>query len=422
MSDTPVTRWVRPGREWMTACLALALVSCGGGDSTTSVEAPGPTNAEPTATTGDEIVPPPEVADLAGAADAPPEGEIPQDTMALGSRMAPKSLHIPATRRGTSHFTFDGFHRGWFARPAHQRLLTPIYGDGRVYVGGGFSSNTVYAFDARDGERQWTASAPDGGPSAAILEDDKILFNTESCTLFAVDAATGRRRWSRWLGDPLMSQPTAGNGLVFSGHILDGQSPGDLQPGTTGFGVGDGRRYGFTAMSLANGRPRWTRRIDGDVMNAAILDGDDVYLTTMRGTVYRMSQRTGVVRWRRSLHATSAPWIEGESVHVTVRRRDDGEVTERALVLAKADGQTEHEFDPVSARFVAGRPDPDVMRGWAYEGSRATVVDGRVYQTIGNEVHCRDANTRELLWRRRYTADTRARPASAPAIAACTRS
>jgi len=398
----------------------LCGTSCGGGGGSAAPEAPTGNDNEARITTGDEVVPPPEVADLAGAAEAPPEPEIPEDTTDLASRMRPRQLSIPeVAHASTERFTFDGFHRGWFARTpgGRQALLTPIYGDGKVFVGGGFGSHQVFAYDARTGEREWVASAPDGGPSAAILEDDKILYNTESCTLFAVDAATGRRRWSRWLGDPLMSQPAAAHGLVFSGHILDARSPGELTPGTTGWGTGGGRRYGFTAMSLDHGAPRWTRAIDGDVMNAPILDGDDVFLTTMRGTVYRLHQRTGRVRWRRRLHASSAPWIEGDEVHVTVRLREDGQVREKSIILARSNGRTQEEFDAVDAAYVAGRPDPGVTQGWAYEGSRATVAGGRVYQTIGNEVHCRDADTHELLWRRRYTDNPRARPASPPAIA-----
>lgn len=420
-------RGIYPGRECISlVCISLlgasALSSCGGNagsGATAPASGASTANANNEArSVGDELVPPSEVADLAGASERPPEPEIPEDTIALASRMAPRRLNIPRTRRGrTERFVFDGFHRGWFARTSGQRLLTPVYGEGKVYVGGGFSSHQLFAYDARTGEREWTASAPDGGPSAAILEDGKVLFNTESCTLFAVDANTGRRRWSRWLGDPLMSQPAAANGLVFSGHIIDGQSPGSLRAGTTGFGTGDGRRYGFTALNLSNGRPRWSRAIDGDVMNAPILEGEDVFLTTMRGSVYRMDQRTGRVRWRRRIHATSAPWLEGEEVHVTVRVREGGGVRERAVVLAKGSGETGREFDPVEAPFVSGRPDPGVQQGWAYEGSRTTVMAGRAYQTIGNEVHCRDADTGELLWRRQYSSDTRARPASPPAIA-----
>ena len=417
-------------RGWTRACQTLSLIAVAIGCGTSSgtpqgaSDSPSSRQNEARVTTGDEVVPPPDVEELAGAAEAPPEPAVPADTVALTSRMAPRALNIPTTHVGqTSRFTFDGYHRGWFARTRGglQHLLTPIYGGGKVYVGGGFSSHQVFAYDARTGESEWTASAPDGGPSAAILEDGKILFNTESCTLFAVDADTGRQRWSRWLGDPLMSQPAAANGLVFSGHLIDGQSPGGLEAGTTGWGTGDGRRYGFTALALGNGAPRWSIPVDGDVMNAPILMDGDAYFTTMRGTVYRVDQRTGRVRWRRRVHATSAPWIHHDEVHVTVRRREalEGErqVVERAVVLAKANGRTEREHDPVPAAYVAGRPDPDVQRGWRYEGSRATVIEGRAYQTIGNEVHCRDAESGELLWRRRYTNDTRSRPASPPAVA-----
>lgn len=414
-------------REWIVACqistVVVLAIACGGGGGTTQTRAArteGSNREEPAITTGSEVIPPPAVADLRGAAERPPEPEIPADTVALGSRMAPRRLHIPATHNGTSHFTFDGFHRGWFARLPHgrQRLLTPIYGEGKVYVGGGFSSNSVYAYDARTGEREWAASAPDGGPSAAILEDGKILFNTESCTLFAVDARTGRQRWSRWLGDPLMSQPSAANGLVFTGHIIDGQSPGGLEPGVTGWGTGEGRRYAFSALRLSNGEPRWTRPIGADVMNAAILDDQSAFFTTMDGVVYRFDQRSGRLLWRRTLHATSAPWLEGDALHVTVRAQgDDHRRMERGVILAKDDGHTLRELDPVEAPFVSGRPDTSVNEGWGYEGSRPSIVEGRIYETIGNEVQCRDASSGELLWRRRYPTEVHGRPASPPAVA-----
>lgn len=411
-----------PRREWIVLSIGIAI-ACGGGGTASQRATQGERNRNeerPRITTGDEVVPPPAVAELSGAAPRPPEPEVPADTTALTSRMKPRELHIPTTPIGqSSRFTFDGFHRGWFARMPNgrQRLLTPVYGEGKVYLGGGFSSHQLFAYDARTGERSWTASAPDGGPSAAIIEDGKVLFNTESCTIFAVDAETGRARWHRWLGDPLMSQPSAANGLVFSAHIVDGRSPGGLAPGVTGWGTGGGRRYAFTAMDIDNGAPRWTRPISADVMNAAILDVESVFFTTMDGVVYRMDQRTGRVRWRRNLHATSAPWLAGETVHVSVSARGEEGPMERALVLAKDDGETLREHEPVAAEFLRDRPDASVTSGWAYEGSRPSIVDGRIYSTIGNEVHCRDADSGELLWRRRYADEARGRPASPPAVA-----
>lgn len=387
----------------LVASLALSCSGDSGGprlvSPTTEVSAAEPAPPSPVA--------PPDVASIPGAAAPTAGGEVPSDVVALASRVEPRPLNIPRVRGGRARtFTFDGDHKGWFARmpDGRQNLVTPSYGRGRVYLGGGFESHRVYALEAHTGRFDWIAAAEDGGPTAAILIDDKLLFNTESCTLFVVDADDGHLLWKRWLGDPLMSQPAAANGRVFSGHIDDGGG------------------YRFTALDLETGRPRWTRRITADVMNAAVLDEESVYFTTMDGVVWRLEQETGRVTWRKRLRATSAPWLDGDQLHIAQRHRElvDGrrQRMERNIVLAKVDGETHREDAPVEARFLRGRPDAaGVPAGWGYEGSRPTILDGRSYQTIGNEVHARDARTGELLWRRQYTRRVRRRPATPPAVA-----
>ncbi len=400
--------YVRLSRT-LTLCLAagLATASCGGHDVR---PVPLPVVASGTRNAVDSSPEPaPPVADVAGAAARPDEPTIPGDLVPLSARVAARHLAIPATRNGhASRFTFDGGRRGWLTRVAQytrENPLTPIYGSGHVYVGGGFSSNQFYALDARTGDIAWRASAPDGGPTSAIAVDDKILFNTESCTLFAVDARTGRQRWSRWLGDPIMGQPAANDGRVFSGHIRDGGG------------------YGFTAMRLGSGEPIWTRDLGGDVINAPVLDDTSVYVSTLDGVVHRFAQATGRVLWQRQLHATSAPFLDGDELHLTRResvRDDDGHAhtVERAIVLRASSGETLRELEGVDAAFLRGPIfDGSTQSGWAYEGSRPTIVDGRMYQTIGNEVQSRDARTGDLFWRRRYTEEVHQRPASSPAIA-----
>ncbi len=386
-----------------TALVALVLataVSCGADEGAGSRRTVTKTTAE--------LVDAPPVEPVPGAASPVAEAELPDDVSPLGSRFAPRRLPIPRVQPGrAASFRVDGERRGWLARlPEHARmhLLTPVYGGGRVYLGGGFSSTRFYALDARTGAMDWVTEASDGGPTAAVVSGEKVLFNTESCTLFVVDQETGRIRWKRWLGDPIMGQPAATDGRVFSGHVRDGGG------------------YGMTAMALGDGRVLWTRDITADVLNAPVLDGESVYFTTMDGVVWRMDQRTGRLRWRRRLDASSAPWLDGEVLHVArrrlVRTEEGRRRKEQAVVLSKQDGEVVREHDAVDAPFVPARPDAaGVQAGWAYEGSRPTVVQGRLYQAVGNEVHARDARTGELLWRRRYTDDTRVRPATAPAVA-----
>jgi Ca-activated chloride channel family protein len=386
----------------------LLLASCAGGHEARPSPLPTPARAL-THNVDSSPEPPPVVGDVAGAAVRPNEPEIPSDLVPLSARVAARHVAIPPTGNGSSsRFTFDGGRRGWVARVSQysaENPLTPIYGHDRVYVGGGFTSHEFTALDARTGEISWHASAPDGGPTAGIVVGDKVLFNTESCTLFAVDARTGRQRWSHWLGDPVMGQPAANEGRVFSGHIRN----------TGG--------YGFTALRLSTGDEIWTRDVGADVINAPVLDDTSVYVSTLDGVVHRFSQSTGRVLWTRNLHATSAPFLDGEYLHVTRRAQErDAEghrhTVERPVVLRASNGETVRELDSVDAAFLRGPIfDGSTQSGWAYEGSRPTIVDGRTYQTIGNEVQSRNASTGDLLWRRRYTDVVHARPASPPAIA-----
>jgi outer membrane protein assembly factor BamB len=55
--------------------------------------------------------------------------------------------------------------------------------DGRVYVGGGFGSFDLYAFDAATGEPVWRARTTDDGPTGVVVEGEYLALNTESCTL-----------------------------------------------------------------------------------------------------------------------------------------------------------------------------------------------------------------------------------------------
>lgn len=388
------------------ATLALLAASCAGGHE--ARPSPMPLAPQLARSVGSSPEPPPPVADVSGAATRPSEPEIPADLVPLTARVAARHVPIPAHGRGTTAFAFDGGRRGWITHVSQytaQNPLTPVYGHDRVYVGGGFSSNQFYALDAHTGEVEWRASAPDGGPTAAIVEGDKVLFNTESCTLFAVDAETGRQRWSHWLGDPVMGQPAANAGRVFSGHIRNGGG------------------YGFTALRLGSGEEIWTRDVGADVINAPVLDDTSVFVSTLDGVVHRFSQASGRVLWQRHLGATSAPFLDGELLHVTRRTSEQGpdghrHTVERAVVLRASNGETVRESDPVDASFLRGPIfDGSTQSGWGFEGSRPTIVDGRVYQTIGNEVQSRDAATGDVLWRRRYTDDVRGRPASSPAIA-----
>ena len=101
---------------------------------------------------------------------------------------------------------------------SHAPVVTPAVYDGKVYVSGGFRSKEFHAFHATTGKSAWSINLDDDGPSSAACERGVCVFNTESCTVFAVNAKTGKMLWSWWLGDPLTSSPAIADGRVFTSY------------------------------------------------------------------------------------------------------------------------------------------------------------------------------------------------------------
>lgn len=213
--------------------------------------------------------------------------------------------------------------------PTSSPVPTPTITDGRLFVSGGFSTEEYYSFDAVSGDFLWGAKLDDDGPSSAVPYEDSIIFGCESCTLFALDAKTGKHKWSHYLGDPLLSIPTVADGRVFTVYP-DGSTGGFgepiEQPEQAEKPKAEPVREGVTHVAICcdagTGRVIWQRRIDSDCMTAPVAVGEDLYLVTLSGTLYRFGQADGTIRSSERLRLTSAPAVVENQMFVT-RRTDD---------------------------------------------------------------------------------------------------
>ncbi len=369
---------------------------------------------------------------VAGAAPAAPdreallaealEGTVDETSDDLAARMSRRRLPIPTPPRGaTSRFNFDGGRRGFVtALPNAEVLTSPAYGEGKIFLGGGFASHHFFAFDAFTGELDWAMAAPDGGPTAAIVHRRDVIFNTESCTLFVADVDTGELRWKRWLGDPLMSQPAIAGDLVLSAYPSGGA-------------------HRFGAFRLTDGEPAWDVPIPADVIQAPHVRGEDVFFATMDGTVFRLRARDGRVAWSKQVGASSAVWVTDDRLLVSTRA-DEGERSfEVPVVLGARDGRELHRGARVAAPYFAGQSRDrqlgagqagawggvpsgahlglaNVAAGWAFQGSSPAVADGRAYEAIGSRIRARDVRTGREVWSRDYGEAAGAQAISPPAV------
>src|SRR3989442_1033911 len=256
------------------------------------------------------------------------------------------NVNLPATTRDLEAVSFgtpDG-KSGWVLRlPGGRPIATPAYADGMLFVGGGYGSHEFYAVDSETGKIIWKIQTSDDGPTAAVVAEGMVAFNTESCTLVVVDERRGRIIWQEWLGDPLMSQPAIDNGVLFMAHpAATGRPAKPVASHPRPASPGGSHR--LLAAELPTGRHIWEQEISGDVITAPVISDGTVYFTTFNGTSYALNAGDGSVVWVKVNAATSGPVIAGGQLYETRKTLAGKETVEGlARVDAKAGNAREKE-------------------------------------------------------------------------------
>ncbi|MFK7924433.1 MAG: PQQ-binding-like beta-propeller repeat protein [Bacteroidia bacterium] len=351
-----------------------------------------------------------------------------------------------------------------FALQLPHQGMTPsptVYKD-LLLVSGGFGSKEYYAFDAKTGKMKWGMDLDDDGPTSAAVVDDIAVFNTESCTIFAVQASSGKLLWSYWLGDPLMSTPAIGNGLVYtaypayglsggsgyspnaqSNQIIQQSMPNNAKPIETPTapmpeegGINWKATHVLAAIDLHTGQIKWQRWLDGDILSAPVVEGNELHLSSFSGTIYQFDAIDGELKSAQMSQATSAPSIVGENVFVS-RRSDKGSlIGESISMLDRSSGSVQMEQYEKAAPYLdqqvqtrsalkkesmdydagngfgGGAP---ANSGWqsaasnigqsnvsslqAFTGSRVLHFEDRNYNLMGDELLCTNPKNGKVNWK-----------------------
>jgi len=322
--------------------------------------------------------------------------------------------------------TYSSGKTGWKVTiPGNRPLATIAYEDGLVFVGGGYGSYEFYAIDAKTGELAWMFTTGDDGPTAAIVKNGYVIFNTESCIIYVLRARTGEKVWEKWLGDPLMSQPAADDQYVYMAY------PGN-----------DGHHH-LACMTLDTGKDVWDVQIAGDLISAPVIHKGSVYITCFDGTVYHYSSKTGELVWSQQKNATCAPAVYEDRIFLSLRQSQD--IGDDSLVqyegmasLQKHDGaqeQTDLWAKRVAPYLVYGRSTANSARQaeldasvgfssapstakihqaqenvgqgsvvgcWAYQGSRPVIRNGFSFNAMGNEIQAVDIDDGTVKWSKTF--------------------
>jgi Ca-activated chloride channel homolog len=324
-------------------------------------------------------------------------------------------------------------------------IVTPTVYERSVIVSGGFSSKELYAYDAVTGTNQWAIDLHDDGPSSPACERGVCVVNTESCTIFAIEAKTGKQLWSYWLGDPLTSAPTIAGNRVFASYPASTTSDGKPKAAEAS--------HVLAAFDLKTGKILWQIWLDSDVMSAPVAVDGFVYATTFAGTLVKLEQATGKLRYAMRARATSAPvvqFVDGVEQTYYTRRADspsNGAGAKRASEPAPAaeesliradhnDPKTKYESQRKKADYIdsaaqeksdyaAKSKAEDAANGFSggapasagaqyafsnvgvssvssmqnFQGSRVVKLRDKSVNTMGDEVIATNSETGATMWK-----------------------
>ncbi|MFF4546569.1 PQQ-binding-like beta-propeller repeat protein [Streptomyces sp. NPDC001406] len=163
--------------------------------------------------------------------------------------------------RGASNWGYSK-KNGWDNTPEDWRFTSPTVADGVMYVG---SSKRTYALDAATGRKRWafdTGGTVEGAPTVA----DKVVYVGCSKRMYALDAATGRKRWAFDTGGRVEGAPTVADGVVY-------------------IGCSDHNVY---ALDAVTGNKKWSYATGGRVRSSPAVADGFVYVGSQDHNVYAL--------------------------------------------------------------------------------------------------------------------------------------
>lgn len=274
----------------------------------------------------------------------------------------------------------------------------PLVADGKVFTldAGG----RVSAFSSASGAKLWTVSvtpenekSKEGFGGGLALDGGHIYAATGYGTVVSIDSGNGAIVWTKRVGKPIRSSPTAAGGKIYFVSVDntlyalsddDGQELwtarglpqaatllSNVSPAVSGnivvapFPAGD-----IAAYDVSSGKVSWSDSLSRSSETTAagilgdparpVIDHDVVYAVSHGGKMIATSESSGERLWTRNLASTQMPWVAGDTVYVV-------DLEGKLVALARADGKV---------RWVAALPGSARWSGPVLAGGKLWAVSG----------------------------------------------
>lgn len=179
------------------------------------------------------------------------------------------------------------------------------------------SGGPVYGVNAADGSEKWHfGGATDHIVAGALLGDDMVYAASADYNLYALDAASGEKRWEYASGQAIWATPLLNGGRLYvpsldhhlyafnaqTGALLWDRQLGGAVAGTPALSDGllivgafDNKLY---AVNTSDGSIKWARPTDGWVWSGPLVEDGTLYFGDLTGMLYAANAETGDVIWK----------------------------------------------------------------------------------------------------------------------------
>jgi outer membrane protein assembly factor BamB len=258
---------------------------------------------------------------------------------------------------------------------------TPTIVGNKMFAPECYYSPNYYCLNATTGEYIWGVQLGESGPSPAVFHNDVILINTESCTLYALDANTGELLWSKWLAGYLYTTPSAKGDNVFV--VYENRSPNSK-----------GESRVLANFDLRTGKTNWMKWLDDEAIASPVLADNEVHVASHSGKYYVFDQESGNEKVRsQSINAISSPTITDDGIYITVEQANK----EQLVLLDKSNLNIKRRYNTdLNPEFVS---DANLFENMNFNGSHPIVYKNKIVLLLDKDkLRAFDAKSEKLLW------------------------
>lgn len=156
----------------------------------------------------------------------------------------------------------------------------------------GDDEGTLHALDIAKRQLRWRFATAGRIRSAATVDGRSIFFASDDGFLYAVDRQTGKERWKLDLGSSELERRLPAS---FPPYVYDYlHSSPTVENGTVYVGSADKKLY---AVDAETGRVRWSFAAQGSIRSSPAVSDGTVYFGSWDGNVYAVSAESGEQVW-----------------------------------------------------------------------------------------------------------------------------